>query len=122
MEQIIGSLKQEIEQPSNYLTNFAKKGICYACVNALLAAMPELDDSQPALPASTVSLGDGYALLYKQDKFPVLLFHGSYGVVWEYLDYPNPMPKIQCWAHLLLPNGQVAQSTWHESFRFSSNL
>jgi hypothetical protein len=65
MERTIGNLKHEIWQPSIYLTNFAKEGLCRARVNALRAAIPELDDSHSALPASAVDLSDGYALLHK---------------------------------------------------------
>lgn len=67
MERTIGNLGQEIQQPSKTYENLSKGGICCAQVNTLKAMLPELDEPPKGLPAGTVDLGDGYALLYKWD-------------------------------------------------------
>ena len=112
IERTIGNLKQEIRQPSNYLQNFAMEGLQRARVNALLAALPELDDSIRGFPLGAEDLGDGYALLQKCDKIPVLPSHGTMGAISQFLNSPVPIPKIFRWARLLLPNGQIACSEW----------
>ncbi|KAN0087875.1 hypothetical protein V8E55_006496 [Tylopilus felleus] len=84
IERTIGNLKREIRQTSNYLQNFAMEGLRH--------------------------LGDGYALLRKCNKIPVLPSHGTMGVISQFLDSPVPIPKIFRWACLLLPNGQIART------------
>ena len=121
MERTIGNLKHEIRQPSNYLVNFANEGLRQARINALLAALPELDESHPCLPPGAVDLGDGFFLLNKSDKTFVNLSHGTAGFIWEFLDRPNPIPKIKRWARLLLPNGQITHSAWREQLRSPDN-
>lgn len=122
IERTIGSLKQEIRQPSNYLINFANEGVRRARVNALLTALPDLDDTRSALPPSAVDLGDGYALLHKSDKHFVNPSHGTMGAIAEFLDHPNPIPKIRRWARLLLPNGQIVRSAWREQLKSPDKL
>ena len=119
MERTIGNLKQDMRQPSNYLVNFAQEGVRRARNNALLAAIPDLDDSQPThLPTGALDLGAGYAFLRKRDRNPVLPSHGTGGAIWEYLGHNiGPTPKIKRWAQLHLPNGQTVHSAWREKLK-----
>ena len=123
IERTIGNLKQQIRQPSNYLVNFAKEGVRRARVNALLAALPELDNSQKGLPSGALDLGGGYALLRKRDKSPVYPSHGTGGAILDFLDRQiGPLPKIRRWARLLLPHGQIVHSAWRETLRATDKL
>ena len=123
IECIIGNLKQEIRQPSNYLANFANEGLQCAYVNALLAALPELDDSRPSLPTTALDLGDGYAFLRKRDKLPVLPSHGTGPAILDFLGQPRTgFPRIIRWARLSLPNGQIARSAWREKLKSPDKL
>ncbi|KAN0077362.1 hypothetical protein V8E55_011217 [Tylopilus felleus] len=119
---IAHNLEYDIRQPSNYLVNFAMEGVRRAHINALLAALLELDDTRTGCPQGAVDLGNGYALLCKQDKMPVLPSDGTMGAIFKYLNHPNPMPKILCWARLLLPNKQIACSAWQEKHQSSADV
>lgn len=57
-----------------------------------------------------MDLRNGYVLLHKCDKHPVLPSHDTMGAIADFLDHPVPIPKIKWWARLLLPNGQVSRS------------
>ena len=94
MEGTISNLEYDIRQPSNYLVNFAMEGVSCAHVNALLAALLELDDTRTGCPQGAVDLGNGYALLHKQDKMLVLPSDGTMGAIFKYLNHPNPMPIV----------------------------
>lgn len=123
IKRTIGNLKQEIRQPSNYLANFTNEGLRRARVNALLAALPELDDSRPSLPTTALDFGDGYALLQKCDKLPVLPSHGTGPAILDFLGQPRTgFPRIIRWARLSLPNGQIARSAWREKLKSPDKL
>lgn len=102
--------------------NFVNEGLRRAHINALLAAVPELDDSAPHLPSTAIDADNGYFLLHKSDKEPINPPDDTREAIWEFLDYPNHFPKIKRWARLLLPNGQVARSAWREKHRSSDNV
>ena len=85
IECTIRNLKQEIQQPSNYLANFANKGLQHTCVNALLVAFPELDDSNFLLPTTALNLENRYALLHKHDKTSVLPSHKTGAAILDFL-------------------------------------
>ena len=124
IERTIGNIKQEIRQPSNYLVNFMKEGVRCARVTALLAALPELADSHPRHPNGSFDLGNGYILLRKCDKNPVLPSHGTCFSITLHLNHRpfDPLPKIKRWAHLRLLNGQIARSAWREKETASNSL
>ncbi|KIJ58220.1 hypothetical protein HYDPIDRAFT_178099 [Hydnomerulius pinastri MD-312] len=114
MERTIGNLGQEIRQPSNPYANLSQEGVRRCQVNALLAAMPELDNPPKGLPEGAVDLGDGYALLRKRDRrfaFPVRPHIQS---IQDFLGPRREIPRIKRWARLKLPNGQIARSAWRE--------
>ena len=123
IERTIGNLKQDIRQPSNYLTNFANEGLRRARVNALLAAFPKLDNPTSLLPTTALNLGNGYAFLRKCDRTPVLPSHGTSAAILDFLGQPGAgLPKIIRWARLLLPNGQVARSAWREKAKSADKV
>ncbi|KIJ59747.1 hypothetical protein HYDPIDRAFT_100063, partial [Hydnomerulius pinastri MD-312] len=65
MEQTIGNLGQEIQQPSKPYANLVQEGLCRCKVNSLLSTMPELDNPPKEHPHRSINLGDGYVLLRK---------------------------------------------------------
>ncbi|KIK93746.1 hypothetical protein PAXRUDRAFT_12457 [Paxillus rubicundulus Ve08.2h10] len=116
LERTIGNLKYDIRQPSNYQENFAQQGVRRAKINALLAAIPTLDDTKKGLPHGAVDLGDGFVLLRKRDKHFVHPPHGTSQAILEFLGEQYPQaPRIKRWARVLLPNGQIARSAWRET-------
>ena len=103
----------------HYLANFAKEGVRCAHVNALLAALPDLDQSEANhLSTIVVNLGEGYVLLHKCDKVPVLSSDGMGRAIWEFLGR-NGILKIRRWACVQLLNGQIARSAWREKRKTS---
>jgi hypothetical protein len=64
MECTIGSLGQEIWQPSNPFTNLAWRALQRSQVNMLKSICPELDPkSRFQLPKGAVDVGEGYMVL-----------------------------------------------------------
>ncbi|KIN93102.1 hypothetical protein M404DRAFT_171804 [Pisolithus tinctorius Marx 270] len=115
MERTIGNLGQEIRQPSQPYANLAQEG-----VNALLASMPELDDSSTrGPPRLSVQLGGGYVLLFKRDKRPWLPEGQDALVIAQFL---GGLQQFQRWARLQLPNGQVVRSLWREQLKQPEKL
>ena len=96
-----------------------REEVRHAHINALLAALPDLNNSQPVHPRTTVNLGKGFVLLHKQDKNLVYPFHGTGGAVWEFLGCDGIL-KIKRWGRLKLPNGQISQSAWRETQKCGS--
>jgi hypothetical protein len=111
MKRTIGSLKQEIHQPSNYLMNIAYEGIRHSWINTLLAARPELDDTLKTFPTTSINLGDEFALLHKRDKDVIMLraTDPSHQAILQFLQSGpgDDPPKLKRWAHTSLPNGQI---------------
>ncbi|KAG2062436.1 hypothetical protein BDR04DRAFT_1131201 [Suillus decipiens] len=99
MERMIGNLGQEIRQPSNPYANLSQEGL-RRC---------QLDEPPKGLPTSSVDLGDGYALLWKYPE------HAE--VIARFLGEGRVLHCIKKWAHLLLPNGQIARSAWRETIK-----
>lgn len=123
IERTIGNLKLELRQPSNYLVNFACEGLRRARVNALLAALPDLDNSQAKLSNTVLNLGDRYVFLHKWDRLPICASHGTTAAILDFLGRPfGLIPKIRRWAHLRLPNGQITWSAWRETLRSLETL
>ncbi|KAG2058368.1 hypothetical protein BDR06DRAFT_980550 [Suillus hirtellus] len=86
----------EIRQPSEPYANLSREGVHRSQVNALKAMLPELDKPP-----------ENCWLAYPQgaEKHAITLFLNE------------PAPKIFKWAHLKLPNGQIACSHWQESLK-----
>ncbi|KIK26898.1 hypothetical protein PISMIDRAFT_94086 [Pisolithus microcarpus 441] len=114
MERTIGNLGEQIRQPSKPFANISREGVRRCRINSLLSVMPELNESVDCLPQGAVDLGDGYALLRKCAKYPVIP-QGSVAIaIRQFLGPGHELPHIQKWARLRLPNGQIARSAWRE--------
>ena len=92
MEWAIGNLGQEIRQPLRPYTNLSREGVRCCQVNALLAIMPELNESKVSLPTTATDLGDGFALLHKRNKY---LISPEPEIFTAIQDYPRLPP---CWS------------------------
>jgi hypothetical protein len=117
MERTIGNLGQEIQQLSNPYANLLKEGVRCCQVNTLLSIMPKLDEPPKGRPIGAVDLGDGYALLRKHDRCAMLPTGEPAQAISNFLGHECDLPRIKRWAHLLLPNGQVACSAWRENLK-----
>ncbi|KAG1746660.1 uncharacterized protein EDB91DRAFT_1049214, partial [Suillus paluster] len=104
----IGNLGQEIQQPSNPYVNLSQEGLWCCQVNTLLSVLPELNEPPKGLPTGSVNLGDGYALLWKQDRYFCFSDQEHAEVISRFLGAGCVLHCIKKWAHLLLPNGQIA--------------
>ncbi|KIJ13585.1 hypothetical protein PAXINDRAFT_80791 [Paxillus involutus ATCC 200175] len=122
MERTIGNLGQEIRQPSRPYENLSQEGLRRCKVNALLAAMPELNSPPKGLPSGSVNLGDGFALLRKRDKNPTYPTGAAAGAIRDFLGDGHPLLRIRRWARILLPNGQTARTKWREQLKSPEHL
>ena len=84
--------------------------------------MPELDDSNAALPYGSVDVGDGYVLLQKRAKHPIIPRGDEATAVLDFLDPGYALPRITKWAWLRLPNGQIARSAWREKLHLPEQI
>ncbi|KAA1478538.1 hypothetical protein DENSPDRAFT_861874 [Dentipellis sp. KUC8613] len=96
MERLIGDLGQEIRQPSNPFANLSQRGLLCAQVNAL----------KYYLKATSWLSGPGSVT--PSEMHAIQLYLQGQG-------HHSPVAKVVRWAHLRLPNGQVARSAWKES-------
>jgi len=119
MERTIGNLGQEIRQPSQPYANLSQEGVRRCKVNTLLSIMPELDEPPKGLPYGAVDLGDGYVLLRKRDRYASYPTGESAQAIAAFfgLGDGHQLPRIQRWARLQLPNGQIARSAWRETLK-----
>ncbi|KAG0693975.1 hypothetical protein DFH29DRAFT_815817 [Suillus ampliporus] len=117
MERTIRNLGQGIWQPSCPYANLSKEGVRRCQVNTLLSIIPELDEPPRGLPTGAVDLGDSYALLHKHDRYAMLPTGEPARAISDFLGHERDLPRIKRWAHLLLPNGQVARSVWRENLK-----
>ncbi|KAI6148865.1 hypothetical protein BKA82DRAFT_936037 [Pisolithus tinctorius] len=109
----IGNLGQEIHQPSDPFSNLAQQGIWRCQVNALKAMIPHLDPPKNKNPRASTDLCNSFVLLAKCDRKPIILQGEEARVIAAYLRLPQT-PKVQHWACLQLPNGQIARSEFQE--------
>jgi hypothetical protein len=118
MEQTIGNLGEEIRLHSDPYANLSQRVIEQACANALYALAPDLFHVTEKLPTSACDIRENYVLLgpCKHHEMDVLT-----------LEAFKKFSDLHCWrikagdslsidrfARLLLPNGQIARSWWHE--------
>ncbi|KAJ3996740.1 hypothetical protein F5050DRAFT_1799474 [Lentinula boryana] len=110
MERCIGDLTGEIHQDSNPYANLSERCIKRAQINALKAAIPELDadrDKESRLPRGAMTSIEKDALeRYVCAEFDSLVIPRG----WE-------VERVLRWARLRLPNGQIARSAWTEKQR-----
>ena len=121
MERTIGNLGEEIRQPSNPYANLSQRGLLRCQVNALIAMIPDLERTPPALPHGGLDLGNGFALLRARDRYDRSMQPCEARALAIYIqnldgtELGSNCPKIARWARLHLPNGQIARSKWKEA-------
>ena len=109
MERAIGYLSSEIRQPSNIFGNLCQIALRRAQINALQSMCPELDPMR-SLPRGAHNCRGGFVLLRPRAKNPENLT-GEYAAV---LEAKIQRTSVRKWAKLLLPNGQIARSSFFE--------
>jgi hypothetical protein len=121
LERTIGSLGQEMKQPSNPFSNIANRGLRRSQVNALKAIIPDFDDTDVHVPGGAIkSQDDDYVLLGTKDTSACLLDGASADAFREFMlsevealaeDWT---PKVIRWARLRLPNQQISRAQWSQ--------
>ncbi len=85
--------------------------------------LPDLDSeiTPSCLPRGSIDLGGGYVLLRARDESSVILegahadaFCAFMASISEESTSSDSPPKCTRWAHLRLPNLQIARSAWKE--------
>jgi hypothetical protein len=127
MERTIGNLGKEIKQHSNAFANLAQRGIRRCQVNALKAMIPDIEPPENPLPRGAADLGGGYALLRAMDTTSRNVRLCEHHTIVTYLEanggtLTRDTASVIRWAHLHLPNGQIARSRWKESLKALENL
>ncbi|KIM56828.1 hypothetical protein SCLCIDRAFT_29257 [Scleroderma citrinum Foug A] len=100
MQRTIGNLGEQIRQPSKPFANLSHTG----------------------LPYGSVDLGDGYVLLRKCAKHPIIPCGDEAMAILDFLDHGYALPRITKWAWLRLPNGQIARSAWREKLHLPDQI
>ena len=117
LENTIGNLGREVNQPSNPFSNLAERTLLRARLNALAALVPHLNPERP-LSDDNHNLKNGYILLSGRDKYSWRLPDAHISALKVFLtqvkNEVNCITKIQRWARLQLPNGQQVRSRWSE--------
>ncbi|KAI0280723.1 hypothetical protein BC826DRAFT_975154, partial [Russula brevipes] len=121
MERTIGNLGEEIRLHSDPYGNLGQRLIERAHMNALYSLVPELAPQVPGLPLSAHNVGDGYALLGPHElhdlDHPVAEAFCTFATLHGWHVEISEHHQVDRFARLLLPNGQVARSLWHEKKR-----
>jgi hypothetical protein len=111
MEQAIGDLGSEIQQPSNIYGNLRQSALRRSQLNALKKICPELD-LLPSLPNPYHDCGGGgFILLHPMSCNPVVLEDTIATVVFEIVGKAT----VRKWGCLQLSNGQIARSIFAEN-------
>ncbi|KAJ7049353.1 hypothetical protein C8F01DRAFT_1002515 [Mycena amicta] len=114
MERTIGSLGEQLRQPSNPYSNLSERALFCAQLNALSAMFPELNDQKlKHIPRGARDLGGGFVLLRRRDELPHWISGKEADALREYLGAEGDV-RVKRWARLRLPNGQIARSSWKE--------
>ncbi|KAG8221460.1 hypothetical protein J3R82DRAFT_1666 [Butyriboletus roseoflavus] len=100
----------------------AWEGVRCCQINALIFMMPKLDTPPKGLSNGAKDLGNGYIFLWKCARYPTLPDNDDIHHISALLLPGQPMPHIQKWSHLLLPNGQIACSLWREALKAPKQL
>jgi hypothetical protein len=111
MERHIGNLGEEIKQHSNVFANLAQRGLRRCKINALKAMIPDLEPPENPVPRGAKVLSNGYVLLRAMDNAAhQVTLHEADAIkkYKEHLGDHSVVPPITKWAHLRLPNGQIA--------------
>ncbi|KIK74368.1 hypothetical protein PAXRUDRAFT_19951 [Paxillus rubicundulus Ve08.2h10] len=91
-------------------------------INALLTALPNLDQTQKGLPYGAADLGDRYALLRKRDKHYIHPPNGTAQPISNFMGPDYAIPHIKRWARLLLLNGHIARCAWREKQKLREQI
>ncbi|KZT18346.1 hypothetical protein NEOLEDRAFT_1047069, partial [Neolentinus lepideus HHB14362 ss-1] len=119
METAIGNLKEEVRQPGNPFANLAERCTRRGQINGLKALIPDLEPPQ-LLPKWSMNLNNGYVLLHARDSTKWLAPPLHAQAIGRYYRQHlvqcqiDLQIRIQRWARLRLPNGQISRSAWKE--------
>ena len=115
MERTIGNLGDEIRQHSNPFANLSEIALRRCRVYAVTAMIPGLDCAKGP-PRGSIDLGGGYRLLRTMDTAARSISPEEEEAIITFFDklgenIPSEWkPQVVKWAHLQLPNGQIARS------------
>ncbi|KDQ05773.1 hypothetical protein BOTBODRAFT_82929, partial [Botryobasidium botryosum FD-172 SS1] len=124
MERTIGSLGQEIRQPSNPFANLSQRAVVRCQVNALKALVLDLTRGEPEARIA-IDLGGGYTALHPRDRSGQKIAGPEGLAICEALQgdmdsYTHV--RLVRWARVRLPNGQIARCAWKEKQRPLENV
>ena len=121
MERTIGNLSEEIKQHRDPYINISEWGVRCCQVNALKAIIPDLEPVGNLLPHGSEDVGGGFILLRALDRTTRKVSNPFESIaIHKYLERDGEIltdrweAYTRRWAHVRLPNGQVAQSLWKE--------
>ena len=123
MERTIGNLGEEIRLHADPYVNLSQRVIERARVNALYTLAPDLLRTTEKLPAGACDIGEKYLLLGPHEHHTmdaaILDAFRTFSDLhhWRIVNGDTDSLSIDRFARLLLPNGQVARSWWHEKKR-----
>ncbi|EIN08667.1 hypothetical protein PUNSTDRAFT_69002, partial [Punctularia strigosozonata HHB-11173 SS5] len=133
LERTIGSLGQELRQPSKSYANISQQGVQRCQANTLKSMYPPLNMHSPeeTLPRGSEDLGSGYILLRALERYPSQVSDAEQIAITEYMNryitelgaehqnvhgwWTAPELQIQRWAQLRLPIGCIVRCLWKES-------
>ena len=121
MERTIGNLGEEIRLHSDPYANLSQRVIERARANALYALAPDLLRTTEKLPAGACDIGENYLLLgphehHEMDATTLSAFQ-IFSDLYRWKIKHGDSLGVDRFARLLLPNGQIARSWWHEKKR-----
>ena len=124
MERTIGNLGEEIRLHSDPYANLSQRVIECARTNALYALAPDLFPVTQKLPSGACDVGENYVLLGPRERHEMkattleafIKFSDLHHWKIKKRDSPESL-DVDRFARLLLPNGQIARSWWHEKKR-----
>lgn len=123
MERTIGNLGEEVRQPSQPFANLAQRALRRAQENAVYAMHPWLSDAENTLPRGARDLGDHFILLRAKDRSRQIISGAAARAIKSFFPLPSTDStnggeiRLQRWARIRLPNGQIARSLWKERLR-----
>jgi hypothetical protein len=118
MEQTIGNLGEEIQLHADPYANLSQRAIERVCANALYALTLDLLHATEKLPTGTWDIGENYILLgphehHEMETMTLKAFQ-TFSDLHCWRIKSRDSLSIDRFVRLLLPNGQITQSWWHE--------
>jgi hypothetical protein len=120
MERTIGNLGEEIRLHSDPYANLTQRIIERSRINAIKNMAPDLATSKKELPAGALDIGSNFVLLgprqlcQMDEQVSKAMKAFALSQDWHIQDRHTNLHRF---ARLLLPNGQIARSLWHEKKR-----